>query len=91
MNKLVLIAALALVGCGDRLSGNEGVTDVLLDKALNSCNNNGGLVLVTQGRYQDEYEDCGRRCARPTGKILSTGIAHCGNSAMFKLTVTAPK
>lgn len=80
MKAAMLILALALAACSDGL-----VTQVHIDAATSLCAANGGIKSISHADTSREYEGCGYRCTRATGRVLSSADVACRNGATFKL------
>lgn len=85
MKKLALILTLALLaGCG-----REGkVRQAHIDEATKLCEANGGISFIENAGKGDEFEDCGWKCNRRTGKTLYAAELECRNGAHFDLKVS---
>lgn len=79
MKRLILLAAL-LAGCGD-----DPVSNYIIARADLVCANNGGIENIRNARVNLDYDNCGYRCNRATGKKQYSALVLCKNSASFKL------
>lgn len=79
MKRLILLIAL-LAGCGD-----DPVSNYIIARAELVCSPNDGIENIRNARVNSEYDNCGYRCSRATGKKQYSALVLCKNSATFKL------
>lgn len=69
--------------------GRDGrVRQVHIDAAIALCEANGGIGSIKDADMTSEYESCGHKCSRPTGKTLYRADLTCNNGAKFDMQVS---
>ena len=76
----IFLAVVALVGC----SGEEGVRQAHIDKANQLCGP-AGFVSIADAHRIAEYESCGYKCSRSTGRGTYVGIARCSDGSKVQM------
>lgn len=78
MKQLILILALLLAACSKPYATPE-----FIEHSAQLCSTNGGLDYIDSPTVTSEYESCGYKCSRKTGRIVGTGTVVCLNGATF--------
>lgn len=84
MKKLMLCLIVLLTGCTESFRA----TPVNIKIATSMCESNDGLANITKADFQTEWESCGYRCSRPTGRKTYNTVFTCNNGAEFAHTTT---
>lgn len=87
---LAIFCVSTLSACGDNRIVTGEATVQLINSAIEKCSVNEGLKSIRFTDLEHEYENCGYRCTRRTGRLINSGTAVCFNNAFFRLTLTIP-
>ena len=79
---LVCLTVLALAGCTVS-TNNDGVFSPQITQAQKLCVQNDGVFVIVRSEREAEFEKCGYKCARGTGRYKYTAVVKCNNGAVF--------
>ena len=83
MKRLLILPVLLLSACGSE----SVVTASHIEFAQFMCANNGGLKSIRNAEVVEDFEICGYKCSRKTGKLEYKADLLCNNGASFKMGI----